>query len=74
MSSRPLLFGSVLACVFILLWSGAQPACSTMAKVCLIYLICLCIFVHAKLTIGIPLYFRVMHYMKTYAHIFHDSL
>ncbi|KAG0556875.1 hypothetical protein M758_11G082300 [Ceratodon purpureus] len=32
MSSRPLLFGSVLACIFILLWSGTQPACSTMAK------------------------------------------
>jgi hypothetical protein len=32
MSSRPLLFGSILACIFILLWSGAKPACSTMAK------------------------------------------
>ncbi|XP_024360993.1 subtilisin-like protease SBT3.5 [Physcomitrium patens] len=32
MSSRPLLFGGVLACIFILLWSGSQPACSTMAK------------------------------------------
>lgn len=37
MSSRPLLFGGVLACIFILIWSGFQPACSTMAKVFIQY-------------------------------------